>query len=211
MTGAPRDGFYPFPIPDSPGFPEFNWLFTGMTFATEVRADLESKAGGAVGQNVDHVYALSAGDRAYLINAVGLGNDTIDYWLDEMNASTVYTGSKAGRAYTRKFKDLSGKLKRPVLTLHTTTDGLVLPSQETAYRETVAAARKSRKLRQVFVESNGHCAITEQEWLKALEGIEARLDTGAWPGSDFFTNDPAAGLRFVNGFDPGPFPQPPGN
>ena len=208
VTGSPRDGFYPFPIPGSPGFPEFSWLFSGMTFATEVRADLETKAGGAIGQNLDHVYDLSAGERAYL-NSLGVGDGTIDLWLAGMNASTVYAGSAEGHAYTRKYKDLSGRLKRPVLTVHTTTDGLVLPSQETAYREQVAAAGKSRKLRQVFVESNGHCTLTEQEWLKAIEGIEARLDTGAWPEPDFYPNNPAAGLRFVDGFDPGPFPQPP--
>jgi hypothetical protein len=67
VTGLPIEGFYPFPVPPGhPGYPQFNWLFAGLQFATEVRADVERKAGGAVGQNLDHAYALTDAQGSYL-------------------------------------------------------------------------------------------------------------------------------------------------
>jgi hypothetical protein len=72
VSGLPSKGFYPFPLsPENPGFPQFNWLFADMLFATEVRADIERKAGGSVGQNLDHLYRLSDGEKGYL-QSIGL-------------------------------------------------------------------------------------------------------------------------------------------
>jgi hypothetical protein len=120
-------------------------------------------------------------------------------------------GSAEGKIYTSRFGDFTGAITTPVLTLHTVTDGLVLPSQTTEYRRTLAAAGKSRDLRQVFVQSNGHCTFTAEEWLAALWAMGRRLDSGEWPSDKnlrkIFKFSPPQ-LRFVP-FAPGPFPQPP--
>lgn len=208
VVGLPKDGFYPFEFNGSPGYAGFSWLFTTMLFATEVRASLEIKAGGRIGQNLDHVYSLSEADKGYLA-ALGVPSAQVNVWLGAMNAATTYSASTAGQLYTKRYKDFTGSLYRPVVSMHTTTDGLALPSQETEYRETVEAAERGRKLRQVYVDANGHCSFTGAEWLRAIDGLSHKLDTGKWPGDDFFSHDPQSGLRFVEGFNPGPFTQPP--
>ena len=226
VSGLPLAGFYPFnpaalnpALPNVPGYQAFNWLGTLLLFTTEVKADIESKAGGAVGQNLDHVYSLAEADRNYL-QALGLPGGLLDSWLAAMNARKV-AGSPAGQAYTAAYRDFSfgGPLApHPMLSVHTTTDGLVFPSQETELRETLDATgrvKKQRQLRQTYVNANGHCALTQAEWTRALEAMEKRLDTGVWPGDAFFPNslgdpdNPDDDLRFNNAFDPGRYPQPP--
>jgi hypothetical protein len=136
--------------------------------------------------------------------------------------TTLYEGSPGspqGAAYTAAYRDFTFDTRlppRPILSVHTTTDGLVLPSQETVLRQTLDATGqllKKQQLRQVYVEANGHCTLTQAEWTVALEAMEQRLDTGVWPGNAFFpkVDNPLYDqrLRFNNDFVPGPFPQPP--
>ncbi|MHB8612133.1 MAG: hypothetical protein ACYDAL_06845 [Candidatus Dormibacteraceae bacterium] len=68
----------------------------------------------------------------------------------------------------------------PVLTMHTTGDGLVIPPNESAYASAVGAAGESSFLRQTFVHRAGHCAFTEAETIAALQVLLKRLDTGGW-------------------------------
>jgi pimeloyl-ACP methyl ester carboxylesterase len=215
VTGLPLEGFYPFSVNGVPGYQQFNWLGAVLLFATEVKADLEAKAGGAVGQNLYHEYSLTDADHAYL-TALGI---PVNAWLAKMNERTTYEGSQQGADYTAAYRDFTFNTllpPRPMLSVHTTTDGLVLPSQETVLRQTLDATGqllKKRQLRQVYVEANGHCTLTQAEWTKALEAMEQRLDTGVWPGNAFFpkVDNPVYDqrLRFNNDFVPGPFPQPP--
>jgi hypothetical protein len=199
VSKLPVEGFYPFHgIPNLD--PSFSWLFADMLFATEVRADVERKAHGHVGQNLDHFYALTDLEKVYLEN---LGVDA-DQLLDEMNMRTNIEASRQGTSYLRRYADFSGKISARVLTMHTTIDGLVLPAQQTVYRETVEAANTSEKLVQVFVNSVGHCTFTPEQWLATVEAMDYWLATGERPGGEFFEE----GDGFVS-FDPGPYPQPP--
>ena len=72
------------------------------------------------------------------------------------------------------------RLPGPVLTMHTTDDGLVRARSEQAYADVVRAAGNERLLRQVFVHRAGHCAFTPGETIAALEVLLKRLDTGRW-------------------------------
>lgn len=100
-----------------------------------------------------------------------------------------------------------------MLSIHTTVDGLVLPSQETELRETLEHAggfRKQRQLLQKYVEANGHCTLTQADWTAALVAMEHRLKTGRWSDAffvDFEGESYDERVRFVD-FDPGQFPQP---
>jgi hypothetical protein len=202
VNKVPRLGFYPWD--DDAGFQDFCWLFADMYFATEVRADLEQRAGGSVGQNIDHSYSLTDGDKAYLYS-LGVDAESLESLLDEINARTNIEASKCARIYLRRFADFSGKISRPVLTMHTTGDGLVIPSHESAYRKTVEEAGMSDKLVQVFVDAVGHCTFTPAQWLAAVSAIEHWLDMGEAPNNAFFPED----IGFNNGFTPQPWPQPP--
>ena len=142
VNRLPLPGFYP--APNSP--PEASWLLSDMFFATEVRAEVERKAGGPVVQNLDHVYSLSAADRARIV-ALGVDADAL---LAVMNSSaSKFAADKKARRYNERYADYSGKLKMPVLTLHTTQDGLVIVSQESAYLETVEEAGREASSRAV--------------------------------------------------------------
>ncbi len=73
--------------------------------------------------------------------------------------------------------DLTG---RPVLTIHTTGDGLVVNQDEQAYRSVVQDAKDSQLLRQAFVHRAGHCAFTPAETVSAFQALLHRIDTGKW-------------------------------
>ena len=179
------------------------WVFTDLYFATEARAELERRAGGAFTQNLNHVYTLSAADRAYL-NALGLPNVLLDQWLGAMNVRTNTSGEPSARNYVEHNADFNGKIKNPVLTLHTVVDTLVPVSHEAAYRDTVTAAGNTASLYQVYTNGVGHCNFTGPQLVTAVAAIDAWVRTGTPPTAAQF---PAA-LGFVPGFVPPPFAFP---
>jgi hypothetical protein len=77
---------------------------------------------------------------------------------------------------------LDGQISVPVLTLHTTGDGVVVNANENAYASGVAGAGNSASLQQVFVNRAGHCAFTSGEEIAAFEALIGRLNTGSWSG-----------------------------
>ncbi|HEY6306173.1 MAG TPA: hypothetical protein VI488_06900, partial [Candidatus Angelobacter sp.] len=110
----------------------------------------------------------------------------------------------------------NGDIDIPVLTLHTTGDGLVANQNETAYRNTVREADEERRLRQVFVHRAGHCTFTPAETLVALGNLIERLDSGHWPDLHAADLNAEAGAlgplnivppAFIH-FEPAPFLRP---
>lgn len=196
VTGLPLEGFYP-----TPGFETFNWLFAYMLFLTEVRGDLECKAGGRVGQNDGHVYSLTEEEKQYL---AGLDVDA-DAFLNAMDRRKKIMAGKKARQYVKDFAEFSGDISRPVISMHTTTDGLVIPAHESAYLETVEAAGKSDLLVQAFTDAVGHCTFTPEQWLATVAAMESWLDTERPPGKNFFSKQ----IGFDNKFTPPSWPQPP--
>lgn len=192
VTGAaPRA----LPAPSYPG-----WIITNMFFGTEARAELERRAGGPVGQNLTHVYALSPVDKAYLA-VLGVNADVL---LAQMNAARTIAAETSARTYLERYADYSGRIKQPLLTLHTQTDSLVPVSHESAYAATVADAGRSDLLAQTFTSGIGHCNFTGPQLLAALGALDAWVATGAKPTEGSF---PAA-LGFLPGFAAPAWPQP---
>ena len=74
-----------------------------------------------------------------------------------------------------------GELDLPLLTLHTTDDGRVIPANERAYRDAVLQHGRASALRQLFVSRGGHCAFSDAEIIAAFEALIQRVDTGGWP------------------------------
>jgi hypothetical protein len=199
VGGTPGRGLTPPPPPlFYPG-----WLFTDMAFLTEFRAELQRRAGGPYVQNLDQSYSLSAAERLYL-NSLGVPDFVIDGWLAQMNARTNISAPPAPRNYVEHFATFKGKIKNPVLTMHTIIDPLVVVANESAYAETVADAGRSNRLFQTYTTGNGHCAFTGPQILTAVSAIDSWVRTGTRPTSATF---PAA-LGFSPGFVPPPFPQP---
>lgn len=94
-------------------------------------------------------------------------------------AARIKADPKAVR-YLAENISFTGQIDIPVLTLHTTGDGLVVPENEQAYAQVVRKAGDSRLLRQVFVHRAGHCAFTPAETIAAVQALLSRLRTGHW-------------------------------
>jgi len=182
----------------APSFPA--WILTNMYFSAEARAELERRARGPVAQNLTHTYSLSPADKAYLA-ALGVNADAL---LAQMNASRTTSAPPFARNYVERYADYSGRVKKPLLTLHTQTDTLVPVSHESAYAATVSSAGRSDMLAQAFTTGNGHCNFTGPQLLTALGALDQWVATGVAPGAASF---PAA-LGFIPGFVPPPWPQP---
>jgi pimeloyl-ACP methyl ester carboxylesterase len=152
-------------------------------FAFNYRAELERRAGGNpswnVGVDYRHQLAISP-DRdevAALYSAAGLN---LDADLSALNAGATIKPDAAAVAYLDRFISFDGAITVPVLTVHTTGDGLVIPQGETAYADAVAAAGRQDMLRQVFVHRAGHCAFTSAEVITVIKAMLHRLNTGRW-------------------------------
>jgi len=118
-----------------------------------------------------------------------------------MNQTQV-AASPWGRDYVERFGDIRGVLKRPVLSMHTITDGLAPVAHESAYRELVEKRGNSQYLVQDYTTGVGHCAFTGEQILAALAAMNHWLDTGVKPDATFF---PEA-IGFNNSFVPPPWP-----
>ncbi len=179
------------------------WVFTDMFFTTEARAELERRAGGAVVQYLNRNYNITLAERGYL-NALGVPDAAIDGWLGAMNAQRFVAGPPHARNYLRRNADYTGKIKNPVLTMHTVVDPLVTVSQEFEYAETVARARRTALLFQTYTNGVGHCNFTGPQLITAVNAINQWVTSGTPPTAATF---PAA-LGFVPGFVPPPMNQP---
>jgi pimeloyl-ACP methyl ester carboxylesterase len=181
-----------------PSFP--SWFLTNMYFSAEARAELERRARGPVAQNLNHTYSLSPADKAYLA-VLGVNADML---LAQMNANRTTSAPPFARNYVEHWADYSGRIKKPLLTLHTQTDTLVPVSHESAYAATVADAGRSGMLAQAFTTGIGHCNFTGPQLLTALGALEQWVATGVTPGAASF---PAA-IGFIPGFVAPSWPQP---
>ena len=152
-------------------------------FVFDLRAELEARAGGNPSWNTGVNYVsdlLKSADLKEVValyNAAGLNLNTD---LATLNAAPRISADPAAKAYLEKYITYTGDLRIPVLTMHTTGDGLVVPENEQAYRAAVAKAGKSELLRQVFVSRAGHCAFTPAETITAAQVLLNRLSTGEW-------------------------------
>ncbi len=152
-------------------------------FAFALRAELEARAGGNVSWNtgVNFVSQLrkSADYRevVHLYQAAGL---SLGADLKTLNHATRISADPSAVAYLARYISFNGQIPVPVLTMHTTGDGLVVPENEQAYASVVRRAGNGALLRQIFVDRAGHCAFTPAETITAAKVLLQRLRTGHW-------------------------------
>lgn len=171
-----------------------------MWAMTVTRGEAEVRAGGPVAQNLHHCYSLEDWEKEYL---AGLGVDA-DALLGEMNARTTIEADRLARKYVKQYYTPRGRLRCPLLTLHTTVDGLVPSFHQSAYRETVEVAGCEDKLVQVFTDAVGHCAFSADQLVTTLEAMEHWLETGTPPEKTDAFFPTVAG--FDNAYEPPPYP-----
>ncbi len=198
-AGIPGQGLVPPPPPNFyPG-----WVLTDFFFLTEARAELQRRAGGPFVQNIDQNYSLTPIEKAYL-SSLGLPGAVVDSWLAQMNARRNIKAAPAARNYVRHNTDYNGKIRHPVLTMHTIIDPLVVVANESAYAELIAATSREELLFQTYTTGVGHCAFTGPQILTAVNAIDSWVRTGTRPTASAFPTL----LGFDPTFVPPPFPQP---
>ena len=134
-----------------------------FAFAFIARAELEGRAGGNPSWNtgVDYRTQLANSSDSREVKALykkaGLN---LKQDLNTLNATQRIQADPGAVDYLNKYITFNGDLNMPVLTMHTTGDGLVVNQDEQAYKSVVAWRGDSNLLRQVFVHRAGHCAFT---------------------------------------------------
>jgi pimeloyl-ACP methyl ester carboxylesterase len=94
-----------------------------------------------------------------------------------------YTAVPAARDYVRQYASPSGRLADPMLTIHTTSDALVLGSDASAYDVPAALAGTSDRFVARFVEAEGHCNFTVAQTGSAFDALLAWARQGTRPAS----------------------------
>jgi pimeloyl-ACP methyl ester carboxylesterase len=152
-------------------------------FVFAFRAELEARAAGNVSWNtgVNYVNQLAKSvdhrEVVALYKAAGL---SLHKDLETLNHATRISADPSAVKYLEHNITFDGRLTIPVLTMHTTGDGLVVPENEQAYRSVVRKAGNRPMLQQIFVHRAGHCAFTPAETITAVGALLHRLSTGKW-------------------------------
>jgi hypothetical protein len=75
----------------------------------------------------------------------------------------------------------SGRLRVPLVTIHTVGDGGAPPDQGRWYADEVREHGGRDLVRQLYVERGQHCSISAADEVTAVETIGRRVATGRWP------------------------------
>jgi hypothetical protein len=154
-----------------------------FAFAFRYRTDIEQRAGGNPSWNegVNYSQLLAASPAADEVRALyGQAGLDLNADLGALAAAPRIKADPAAAAYLLRYITFDGRLRVPVLSMHTTGDGLVIAPNEEAYAGVVGAAGDQDLLRQVFVHRAGHCTFTAGETIAAVQVLLKRLDTGGW-------------------------------
>lgn len=168
--------------------------------ATVLRSANERENGGPVAENIGTRYTVEADDAT--LASLGLTRAQVDGWLAHMNARTNIVADRAARGHLEQWGASTGRLRRPVLTMHCKDDGMAFVTTENYYKALVEGEHSDDLLLQTFVNRTGHCAFTADQYLSALDAMNTWLDHGVRP-------DPSVAFPAAKGFDvtfvPGPW------
>ncbi len=181
---------------------QFLWQSkTDLPFAFLGRQELEMRAGGNPSWNIGVNYreqlrkSVDRSEVEALYKRAGL---SLEKDLDTLNDAQRFTPDPKAVQYLNKFITFNGDLDIPVLTMHTTGDGLVVNPNEQIYAQSVRQNDDSSLLRQVFVHRAGHCAMTPAERLTSIATLIQRINIGHWDDS----TDPGLMNREAAAFGP---------
>jgi pimeloyl-ACP methyl ester carboxylesterase len=194
-----------------------SWVLAALGADFANRAELEERAGGNPSWNTGVDYAGSlqrsgAGARVASLYAQA-GLSLPDDLARLARAPRISPDRRAVR-YLERYGTPNGRLRVPVLSLHTVADGQNPAANEATYASAVAANSDPALLRQLFVARGGHCSFTPAEQVDAVGAVTERLESGRWPAwveSAGAPSDQAAGpptgVRFVS-YHPSPVSRP---
>jgi hypothetical protein len=163
---------------------QFLWQTTAdIPFGFDYRAELEARAGGnpssTVGVNFARQLRLSPdfAEVVALYKAAGLN---LNADLAALQHAGQIVASPRAVGYLARNVSFDGEIRIPVLSMHTTGDGLIAVENEQAYRAAADRAGNGGLLRQTFIDRAGHCAFTPAEIVADAKVLLDRLRTGRW-------------------------------
>lgn len=163
---------------------QFLWLQNvDLPFMFAFRAELEFRAGGNPSFNTGVNYARQLGhsvDNAEVRALYAAAGLRLEADLAALDGASRIAADPGALTYLSNNITYNGQLTIPVLTLHTTGDGLVPVEDERAYKRVVSEANDSKLWRETFVHRAGHCEFTPAETITAVQTLELRLETGHW-------------------------------
>lgn len=182
---------------------QFLWASqVDFPFGFALRAELEFRAGGNPSWNTGVNYRKQLAhsvDHDEVVALYAQAGLDLDADLDALNQAARIAANPSSVKYLRHNIIFNGDIGVPVLTLHTTGDGLVSNQNESAYADVVREDGNNHFLRRTFVHRAGHCTFTPAETVTALANLIQRLDTGHWPNlSADVLNAEAAALGPLN-------------
>ncbi|XVU29776.1 hypothetical protein ACQPZJ_22630 [Actinoplanes sp. CA-054009] len=179
-------------------------IYVGLSW----RQEAESRAGGNMSWNtgVDYRRMLARSSiRDEVVALYRAAGASLDSDLRSLAAAPRISADPPAVAYIARNLSFTGRLRDPLMTIHTTGDALVPVQVQSAYRE---AVRAPELLRQAFVHRAGHCTFTAGEMLAALRTLERRVASGHWSGtSPEALNALAESTGYVH-YRPAPYPRP---
>lgn len=191
-------------------------VLTALSFETFARYDLEQRLGGDPSTNVGTDYAarISAADRQR-VDALDPGATT--RLLAALARGRRVAADPAARAAALRLDDPQGRLSRPMLTLHTRDDPLVLVQNESWYAARVAAHGAPGDLEQLVTVppatypekpgapyGAGHCAFTPVSRIGVVDLLDRWVRTSVRPTAAAAT----AALGAGSGVEPAVVPPP---
>src|SRR5262249_56018635 len=87
----------------------------------------------------------------------------------------------AARNYVRNNTDFNGKIRHPILTVHTIIDPLLVVANDSAYAQLNASRGKEELLFQTYTTGVGHCNLTGPQVLTAIGAIDLWVPTPVRP------------------------------
>ncbi|WP_157984868.1 alpha/beta fold hydrolase [Lentzea terrae] len=149
------------------------------------RYDVERSAGGNPSWNKGVNYwrqLAESGRLAQVARLYGRAGADLGADLNLLTRTATVTADPAAHDWMRRTSTVTGRLAMPVLTLHTTDDGLVPVQHQEEYAEDVRHGGSTGLHRQAYTDRAGHCTFTPAELVASVVTMETRIETGRWDG-----------------------------
>lgn len=145
------------------------------------RTDQEKRAGGVFSWNkgVNYAAQLQLSGRRAMVEALyrKAGLD-LSADLARLAAAPRIAAKPAAVNYMLAHYTPTARPAVPVLTVQNVGDGATSPSLQQAYLD----GANPRMVQGLWIDAAGHCGQTVEQAISALSQLEARLESGAWPG-----------------------------
>ncbi len=164
---------------------QYLWLRRDWEVFLSANIVLEQRGGGNMSWNtgVDYRQLVLASPSRTMVEALyrEAGLD-LDADLETLARAPRIEADSHAVDYFERYIAFNGNLGGvPVLTLHSTGDGLVPVDHMWSYGDVVRSAGQGDLLRQLYTARGGHCFFTTAETLTAFDRLEERVMSGSWP------------------------------